>query len=61
MDSTIMSDIEYVNIFPDIERGDNDMDDSSFLKGSFVERSAMEKNHHRRGGSLDAFKFDQES
>jgi hypothetical protein len=32
MDTTIMSEMEYINILPDMEN----MDDSSFLKGSFV-------------------------
>lgn len=34
MDTTIMSEIEYINILPDMEK--MDMNDSSFLKGSFV-------------------------
>ena len=32
MDTTQLSDIEYINILPDMDM----MDDSSFLKGSFV-------------------------
>ena len=31
MDTTLISEIEYLNILPDME-----LDDSSFLKGSFV-------------------------
>ena len=39
-DTTIMSEIEYINILPDIEKMDHDMmDDSSFWKGSFVEKN----------------------
>lgn len=37
MDTTMMSEIEYLNFLPDIEK--LDMDDSSFLKGSFVEKT----------------------
>ena len=37
MNTTMMSEIEYINILPDMERYDQYMmDDSSFLKGSFV-------------------------
>lgn len=39
MDTTIMSEMEYINILPDMEKMDMekmDEDDSSFLKGSFV-------------------------
>ena len=46
-----MSDIDYINIFPDMEH--QDIDDSSFLKGSFVEKSSPKKSH-RRVESLDA-------
>jgi hypothetical protein len=55
VDSTIMSDIDYINIIPDM--GNEDIDDSSFLKGSFVEKSSAKKAH-RRVESLDASKFD---
>jgi len=37
MDTTMMSEIEYLNFLPDIER--IDIDDSSFLKGSFVDKT----------------------
>lgn len=33
MDTTMMSEMEYLNILPDIEKFD--LDDISFLKGSF--------------------------
>lgn len=35
MDTTLMSEIEYINILPDME-----LDDSSFLKGSFANSAA---------------------
>ena len=31
----MMSEIEYLNILPDIEKIDNDMDESGFWKGTF--------------------------
>lgn len=39
MDTTLISEIEYINILPDM-----DMDDSSFLKGSFVNGQGQGKN-----------------
>jgi len=36
MDTTLMSEIEYINILPDM-----DMDDSSFLKSSFVNGNGL--------------------
>lgn len=58
MDTTIMSEIEYLNILPDIEKMDQEMDDSSFLKGSFVEKSGGARQH-RRIESLDASKIEE--
>jgi len=43
MDTTVISDIEYINILPDL-----DMDDSSFLKGSFVNGSAAVRNDNSK-------------
>jgi hypothetical protein len=43
----MMSEIEYINILPDIEKLDHDMDDSSFLKGSFADKSGIGKFHKR--------------
>lgn len=43
MDTTIMSEMEYINILPDIEKLEQEMDDSSFLKGSFVDKT--NRNH----------------
>lgn len=57
MDTTIMSDIDYINIFPDLEN--QDIDDSSFLKGSLFEKGSSPKKTHRRVESLDASKFDE--
>jgi hypothetical protein len=37
MDTTMMSEMDYLNFLPDIEK--LDMDDSSFLKGSFMEKT----------------------
>lgn len=53
-----MSEIEYINILPDIEKMDQDMDDSSFLKGSIIEKSTAARNH-RRVESLDTSKIDE--
>lgn len=39
MDTTLISEIEYINILPDM-----DMDESSFLKGSFINGTANNKN-----------------
>lgn len=39
MDTTLISEIEYINILPELE-----LDDSSFLKGSFVNGSSNVKN-----------------
>ncbi len=39
MDTTLISEIEYINILPDME-----MDDISFLKGSFVNGTGNNKN-----------------
>ena len=35
IDTTMMSELEYINILPDME-----LDDSSFLKGSFANSAA---------------------
>lgn len=37
----MMSDIDYINILPDMEK--IDMDDSSFLRGSFAEKSIIKE------------------
>ncbi len=40
MDTTMLSEIEYINIFPpEIEKMEQDEDDNSFLKNSFVDKS----------------------
>jgi hypothetical protein len=39
MDTTLISEIEYINILPDME-----LDDSSFLKSSFVNGANANKN-----------------
>jgi hypothetical protein len=41
-DTTILSEMEYINILPNLEN--MDMNDSSFLKGSFVNGQKMEPN-----------------
>lgn len=43
MDTTVISEIEYINILPDME-----MDDSSFLKGSFVNGTSNVKNENSK-------------
>lgn len=53
MDTTIISEIEYLNFLPDIEK--IDMDDSSFLKGSFVDKNQINKKVE----SLDNSKFEE--
>jgi len=54
----MMSEIEYINILPDMERMDHDMDDSSFLKGSFADKSGTGK-FHKRVESLDTNNFNE--
>jgi hypothetical protein len=55
MDTTMMSEIEYINILPDME----EMDDSSFLKGSFVDKSGPVKMLHKRIESMDVSKIEE--
>ncbi len=60
MDTTMMSEIEYINIFPDMEKLDQEMDDSSFLKGSFVDKSGPHiKMNHKRIESMDVSKIEE--
>ena len=54
MDTTMMSEMDYLNFLPDID-GKIDMDDSSFLKGSFVEKSGGIKT---KVESLETSKID---
>jgi hypothetical protein len=60
MDTTMMSEIEYINIFPDMEKLDQEMDDSSFLKNSFVDKSGPHvKMNHKRIESMDVSKIEE--
>jgi hypothetical protein len=42
MDTTLISEIEYINILPDM-----DIDDSSFLKGSFVNGNSVSNKNDK--------------
>ena len=60
MDTTMNSEIEYINIFPDMEKLDQEMDDSSFLKGSFVDKSGPHNvRMHKRIESMDVSKIEE--
>jgi hypothetical protein len=60
MDTTIMSEMEYINILPDM---DQYIDDSSFLKGSFADKSGPghRLNYHKRIESMEVSKIMEES
>ena len=47
MDTTLMSEIEYINILPDME-----LDDSSFLKGSFVNSAAARADKSQEDAAI---------
>lgn len=53
MDTTLISEIEYINILPELE-----LDDSSFLKGSFVNGTNNAKNDSK---IIDGSQTQQES
>ena len=40
----MMSEMDYLNILPDIEKMDNDMDESGFWKGSFADKNEQRTN-----------------
>ena len=52
MDTTLISEIEYVNMLPDM-----DMDDISFLKGSFVNGTAQ---RHDRSEDINKSQLTEE-
>lgn len=47
MDTTLMSELEYINILPDME-----LDDSSFLKGSFVNSAAARADKSQEDAAI---------
>lgn len=55
MDTTLISEIEYINILPDM-----DMDDSSFLKGSFVNSQVPNLNQQKPERSEDKSQISEE-
>jgi len=60
MDTTMMSEIEYINIFPpEMERLDQALDDSSFLKGSFVDKSGPQAKLQQKIESVNVSKIEE--
>jgi septal ring factor EnvC (AmiA/AmiB activator) len=55
MDTTLMSELEYINILPDME-----LDDSSFLKGSFVNSAAARAEKSQEDAAIKAANEEQQ-
>ena len=60
MDTTMMSEIEYINILPaDISKLDQMLDDSSFLKGSFADNKSGIGRTAKKVESLELSKVEE--
>jgi hypothetical protein len=57
----MMSDMDYLNILPDIEKMDNDMDESGFWKGTFADKGEPFNRNNAQEGSLEISKGDENS
>lgn len=56
----MMSEMEYLNILPDIEKLDNDMDESGFWKESFTDKNDTSNRKNDIEGSLETSKNEED-